>query len=194
MRDLIDPMYSQLDKTLMRRDRNIRLLGLDVDGVLTDGRLWLSNQGEESKCFHVHDGHGIKTLIKAGIPVALITARQSVAVAHRVKELGIPYYLPGRSDKVDAMQELIKICGVRIDEVCYVGDDLLDLPVLRQAGLAITVADGQSALTACCHWQTRNGGGQGAVREVCDLLLYAQDLLAAIVVEHLLPPQNQESI
>ncbi|HED13416.1 MAG TPA: HAD-IIIA family hydrolase [Gammaproteobacteria bacterium] len=187
-------MYSQLDQELLRKARNIRLLGLDVDGVLTDGRLCINDKGEESKCFHVRDGHGIKTLISAGIPVALISARQSAAVACRVRELGIPHYLSARSDKATALQELMKTCGVRADEVCYVGDDLLDLPILRQAGLAITVADGHFSLKACCHWQTHNRGGQGAVREVCDLLLYAHDLLAAIVIEHLIPQQNPESV
>jgi len=193
MPDLIDPIYSQLEPKILQRAKTIRLLGLDVDGVLTDGRLWLNNEGEESKCFHVRDGHGLKTLIAAGIPVVLITARQSGAVEHRVRELGIPHYLPGRNDKVTALQEVMTTTGITADEVCFVGDDLLDLPVLRQAGLAITVADGHPALKACCHWQTSHSGGQGAVREVCDLLLYAHDLLTAIVIEHLLAHRNKEA-
>ncbi len=192
MQDLIDTKYQHFDQELLQKARNIRLLGLDVDGVLTDGRLWLNDIGEESKCFHVHDGHGIKMLINAGIPVALITARKSLAVDRRALELGIPYYLPGRSDKITALEELMKASGVSADEICYVGDDLLDLSVLRQVGLAVTVADGHFSLKACCHWQTNHRGGRGAVREVCDLLLYAHDLLTAIVIEQLLPQQNKE--
>lgn len=192
MHDLIDPMFSQLQQSLLNRASKIRLLGLDVDGVLTDGRLWINDRGEESKCFHVRDGHGIKMLIQAGIPVALITARKSAAVNRRVKELSIPHYLPGCRDKAAAMDELMARCGIDSENICFVGDDLLDLPVLRMAGLAVTVADGHSSLAGCCHWQTQNRGGQGAVREVCDLLLYAQDLLATIVLEYLLPDPLQK--
>jgi 3-deoxy-D-manno-octulosonate 8-phosphate phosphatase (KDO 8-P phosphatase) len=152
----------------------IRLLVLDVDGVLTDGRLFISASGEEFKVFHVRDGSGLVALQKAGVTVAIISGRDAEAVRRRAAELGIRHVRQGVSDKGAELDRLLAELGVTAEETACVGDDTPDAPMLRRAGLAIGVADAHPALLAAAHWVTKSNGGHGAVREVCDLLLSAR--------------------
>ena len=162
-----------MDAALLERARKIRLLVLDVDGVLTDGRLHITALGEETKVFHVRDGSGIVALQRAGVAVAIISGRDSGAVTRRAQELRIAHVQQGVSDKGAALDALMHELGVAADELACVGDDTPDLPMLRRAALAIVVADAHPAARAAAHWVTPSGGGHGAVREVCDLLLTA---------------------
>jgi len=159
---------------VLERARRIRLLVLDVDGVLTDGRLYLSDSGEEFKVFHVRDGSGIVAVRRAGIEVAIISGRDCGAVVRRAAELGIRHVRQGVADKGAELDGLLGELGFTADETACVGDDTPDAPLLQRAGLAIGVADAHPALLAAAHWVTRAKGGRGAVREVCDLLLSAR--------------------
>lgn len=159
---------------VLERARRIRLLVLDVDGVLTDGRLYLSASGEELKVFHVRDGSGLVALQRAGVTVAIVSGRDSPAVTRRAAELGIRHVRQGVVDKGAELDRLLGELGVAPEELACVGDDTPDAPMLRRAGLAIGVADAHPALLASAHWVTRAKGGRGAVREVCDLLLSAR--------------------
>jgi 3-deoxy-D-manno-octulosonate 8-phosphate phosphatase (KDO 8-P phosphatase) len=149
----------------------IRLLLLDVDGVLTDGRITYDSQGREHKSFDVKDGHGLKMLQRAGLVVGIITGRRSSIVELRARELGIDIVVQGAKSKLEPYENILQQQGLRDEEVAYVGDDLVDLPILRRAGFAVTVADGVEDLKSQVHYVTVRSGGRGAVREVCDLLL-----------------------
>ena len=157
-----------------QRARAIRLLILDVDGVLTDGRLYFDAKGETLKVFHVRDGHGLKMAQRAGVEVALVSGRRSDAAYHRAKELGISRFHEGVRDKVAVMEEIMAAMQIQPAEVAAVGDDVVDLPIMSRAGLAVAVADAVPEVVAAAHWVTNNPGGRGAVREVCDLILQAQ--------------------
>lgn len=150
---------------------NIRCLILDVDGVLTDGTIWLTEQGVELKRFHIHDGVGIKRLQNAGVTIAIISGRNSGSVSARMAELQVRHVYQGCADKLKVFQQLIQELGLQSTEVAYMGDDLPDLPVMQQVGLSIAVANACPAVKAVAHWCTEKSGGQGAVREVCDRLL-----------------------
>ena len=160
--------------TAEQRAAQVRLVALDVDGVLTDGRLFYGPQGEAIKVFDVRDGHGIKMLLGHGIDVAIVSARSSEIVANRARELGIRRVLQGRSDKSQAWQELLADTGVSAHEASFIGDDLPDLPVLAAAGLAATVADARDEVKAVAHWITPQPGGRGAVRALAEFILRAQ--------------------
>jgi 3-deoxy-D-manno-octulosonate 8-phosphate phosphatase (KDO 8-P phosphatase) len=155
---------------LLERARRIRLLVLDVDGVLTDGRIYMSPAGEELKVFHVRDGAGIVALQSTGVAVAIISGRDSAAVTRRASELGIRHLRQGVVDKAAELAALMRELGVAPAETACVGDDTPDLPMLKAAGLAVAVADAHPALKAVAHWITPSPGGLGAVRDVCDLL------------------------
>lgn len=164
---------------VVERARKIKLLVLDVDGVLSDGRLYFTNTGDEIKAFNSLDGHGIKMLQKSGVIVAIITGRTSHIVQKRANALGITYLIQGREDKLTALDELreeiAKTKGsIDDDNIAHMGDDLPDLPLIRRVGLGITVANGHWVLKEHAHWQSQYGGGEGAVREACDLLILAQ--------------------
>ena len=152
----------------------IRLLVLDVDGVLTDGRLWFGPEGEALKAFHVRDGAGLKAVLQAGIEVAIISGRRSAAVERRCAELGIRHLRQGREDKAAALRELLAEVGCRADTAACVVDDTPDLPVMALVGLPIAVADAHPDVRAAARHVTQAAGGHGAVREVCDLLLEAR--------------------
>lgn len=152
----------------------MRLLALDVDGVLTDGRLEYDAAGERGKSFHVRDGYGIKALLAAGIEVAVISGRKSAAAQRRCKELGIRHVRLGVEDKGAALSELLAALELEPAQCTCVGDDEPDLPMMRLAGLAVAVADAHPMALAAAHRRTRRRGGDGAVREVCDWLLSAQ--------------------
>ncbi len=159
---------------LRERARRIRLLVLDVDGVLTDGRIYMSAGGEDLKVFHVRDGSGLVALQRAGVNVAIISGRDSAAVTRRAAELGIAHVHQGVGDKAAVLSTLMATLGVTPAETACVGDDTPDLPMLENAGLAIAVADAHGALGPVVHWVTSAAGGRGAVREVCDLLISAR--------------------
>jgi 3-deoxy-D-manno-octulosonate 8-phosphate phosphatase (KDO 8-P phosphatase) len=159
---------------IWERAQGIRLLILDVDGVLTDGRLYFDAKGEAIKVFHVRDGHGIKMAQRGGIEVAFLSGRRSDAAFHRAKELGITRFYEGLRDKVAVLQELTGTLQLPWEAVAAVGDELVDLPLLARVGLAVAVADAAPEVKAAAHWVTAAPGGAGAVREVCDLLLKAQ--------------------
>ncbi len=163
------------------RDRaaRVRLVIFDVDGVLTDGRLYFGNDGNEYKAFHIRDGHGIKMLLNQGIAVAIISGRRAVSTERRMEDLGVPHVYLGVEDKIAAFQDLLSRTGLTPEAAAYLGDDIVDLPVLRQVGLAAAVADADPLLSRHVHWQSRTAGGQGAARELCELILDAQDKLDA---------------
>jgi 3-deoxy-D-manno-octulosonate 8-phosphate phosphatase (KDO 8-P phosphatase) len=159
---------------LLARAAKIRLAAFDVDGTLTDGRLWYGEDGRETKVFHVHDGLGLKRLQANGIEVALITARISHPVALRAEELGIAHVYQGQGDKRGCLLELLDALHLSPEQVAFVGDDLPDLAPMRIAGLAVAVANAHPWVAEAAHWQTSQRGGEGAVREACDLILQAQ--------------------
>lgn len=178
--ELVPENYpANLSEDLLARAAKIRLAVFDVDGTLTDGRLWYGEDGHEIKVFHVHDGLGLKRLQANGIEVALITARISHPVAVRAEELDIAHVYQGQGDKRACLTELLEALHLSSEEVAYVGDDLPDLAPMRMAGLAVAVANAHPWVTEHSHWQTSRQGGEGAAREVCDLILLAQDMNAA---------------
>ncbi len=154
--------------------RRVRLLVLDVDGVLTDGRLFYGPQGEQLKVFHVRDGHGIKQVAEAGITVAIISGRKSAAVLRRARGLGIRHVTQGASDKLAALRKLAKARGIALEDCICVGDDTPDAPILAAAGLGVAVADAHPDALAAADLVTTRAGGHGAVREVCDWLIAAR--------------------
>jgi len=158
-------------KNLLSKSRKIKLLLLDVDGVLTDGRIFLDNQGNELKAFHVRDGHGIKLAQRAGLIIGIITGRKSEVVSIRARELGIQEVHQGSIEKIAVYESLIKKYGVQDDEVAYVGDDVVDLDIFKRAGFAVAVADADPAVKPYVDLITRAEGGRGAVREFINLIL-----------------------
>ncbi len=163
---------------LTRRARAVRLAIFDVDGVMTDGTLFIGAEGELFKAFNILDGHGVKMLQQAGVAAAIISGRSSAAVARRAAELAIAHVVQGSSDKVDAFDVLIASLALEPGQCAFVGDDLPDLPVMRRCGLAVAVANAADAVKSAAHYVTRASGGKGAVREFCELVLRAQGQLA----------------
>ena len=171
-------------KELTRIAKNIRLLILDVDGVLTDGSIILDNKDNEFKVFHVRDGHGIKMLIRAGIYVAIITGRYSKVVERRAHELGITEVYQKSHDKRIAYRQLVEKYSIDEKEVAYIGDDIVDIPLLKRSGFPVVVADADDEVKAVAAMITKNRGGKGAVREICDFLLKAKGLWENIIDEY----------
>ena len=154
------------------RWQKIRAVVLDIDGILTDGRIgYGTGSPEEIKFFHVRDGHGIKLAMRAGIAVGVLSGRKSAANCRRAEELGLSFVYEGKKDKNSAFAELLAEQGLQADEVLYMGDDTVDLPVMRQVGIAVTVADAPCYMDTAADFRTQHNGGQGAVREVIDQLL-----------------------
>ena len=172
---------------LQERAAQIKLLLLDVDGVLTDGKLYFSNQGDEFKAFSTLDGHGIKMLQKSGVKVGIITGRTSQLVAKRASDLGIEILVQGREDKWLALQEIRQTYPVELNEIAFMGDDWPDLTVMCRVGLAMTPANGHSSLVERAHWQSQFRGGEGAVRDACDLIMKAQNTLDVALAPYLAP-------
>lgn len=157
------------------RAAGIRLVIFDVDGVFTDGRLYLGESGEEMRAFCVHDGFGVRLLIQAGVAVAVLSGRASKILGQRMAELGVRHCITGRSDKWEAFGPLAAEIGVSPEEVCYVGDDLVDLPLLRRVGLSAAPADAHPEVRRAVDWVTERPGGGGAVREICETILKARE-------------------
>jgi 3-deoxy-D-manno-octulosonate 8-phosphate phosphatase (KDO 8-P phosphatase) len=161
-------------KEFKKRAQGIRLLLLDVDGVLTDGRIIFDGDGREWKFFNVKDGHGIKLVQRAGLEVGILSGRRSRAVSVRARDLGITLVVQQALDKGQALEKILFRKNIEAREICYVGDDVVDVPVFSRVGLAVAVADAVAEAKAGAHYITRCSGGRGAVREVCDLLLKCQ--------------------
>jgi len=176
--DLFSELYQTLPNGVTERASNIRLLICDVDGVFSDGRIYLGNQGEELKAFHTRDGYGIKALRHAGIEVAVITGRNSDIVSARMKSLTVPYVYQGQEDKFPAFAALQQQLQLTPTQIAYIGDDLSDWNVMQHCGLAVAVKDAHPYLQRHAHYVTSLNGGFGAVRELCDLLLISQQKFA----------------
>ncbi|GAB6046569.1 HAD family hydrolase [Methyloparacoccus murrellii] len=170
-----------LPPDVLAQAANIRLLICDVDGVLTDGRLFFTPEGQELKSFHARDGHGIKLLQRTGVATAVISGRSSPAVALRMASLGVEHVYQGRESKLEPYLELLELLRLDPAQTAFVGDDVLDLPLLRRVGLAVAVADAHTSLYPDVHWVTTRAGGLGAVREVCDLIMQAQGTLEHVL-------------
>jgi 3-deoxy-D-manno-octulosonate 8-phosphate phosphatase (KDO 8-P phosphatase) len=173
--------------TLEERLARVDLLLLDVDGVLTDGRVVLDDNGVESKAFDVRDGHGLKLLQRAGVGVGLVTGRRSRVVELRAAELGIDEVHQGVKDKLRVVRQILTRREVAPGQVAYVGDDVVDLPVMLQVGVAVTVADAPNYMRERAHWVTAADGGRGAVREVCEALLRARGCWEKLTARYFSP-------
>lgn len=174
-----------LSPDLKQRAAQIKLLILDVDGVLTDGRIYIRDNGEEIKAFHTLDGHGIKMLAASGVQTAIITGRDAPSVGIRVKQLGIAHYFKGIHDKRAAYAQLREDAGVAEHECAFVGDDVVDLPVMVRCGLPVAVPEAHWFALKHAAYVTQKSGGKGAVREVCDLIMQAQGTLLPALNEYL---------
>lgn len=172
----------KLSDNFIQRAKNIKCVIFDVDGVLTDGRLFFDLKGKEYKSFHAQDGQGLKLLQQQGITVAIISGRSSPIVATRMKNLGIQHVYQGHENKVAAFSDLISKLNIEPSAVAHVGDDLPDLAILNRSGLAIAVADANPSILPFCHGQTTRQGGHGAAREVCDAILTAQNKLELAIL------------
>jgi 3-deoxy-D-manno-octulosonate 8-phosphate phosphatase (KDO 8-P phosphatase) len=165
---------SEAWKAALVRAKQIQLLLLDVDGVLTDGSLIYSSDGVEAKCFNTQDGLGLRLLQDSGVAVGIITARTSPMVERRAQELRITHLFQGHQDKLTAFESILKQTGLRPPQIAYMGDDLMDLPILNRVGLSAAPANGVIEICQRVHYTTERSGGFGAVREMCDLILEAQ--------------------
>ena len=163
------------------RAARVKLLLLDCDGVLTDGRIMLLADGDEQKTFHTRDGHGLVLLHRAGLQSGIISGRTSAAVAARARDLGITHVRQGTHNKIVEFAEVVAAAGVREEMVAFVGDDVTDIPLMRRSGFAVAVADAAAEVRACAHYVTELPGGFGAVREVCELILKAQGRWAELM-------------
>jgi 3-deoxy-D-manno-octulosonate 8-phosphate phosphatase (KDO 8-P phosphatase) len=170
---------------ILQKARDIRLMIFDVDGVLTDGTLWYGAAGEDLKAFHAFDGHGMKMLALAGVPCALLSGRTSAAVATRAAELVIEHVLQGIDDKLTAFQELSKKTNLDVTQIGFMGDELVDLPVLIRCGFACAPGEAPAAVRSRVHYVASAPAGRGAVREVCELLMRAQGTLDRVLQGYL---------
>lgn len=170
----VNTLYGLVDQTIFDMAGQVQLLICDVDGVFSDGLIYMGNQGEELKTFHTRDGYGVKSLMNAGIQIAIITGRQSQIVENRMKALGISLIYQGQDDKVAAYHDICQQLNIAPEHTAYIGDDLIDWPVMAQVALKVCVADGHPLLAQRANYVTTIAGGRGAVREVCDLILQAR--------------------
>ncbi|MBF0219544.1 MAG: 3-deoxy-manno-octulosonate-8-phosphatase KdsC [Gammaproteobacteria bacterium] len=167
---------SSLTPELLQRAAAIKLVIFDVDGVLTDGTLFLGDDGQEYKAFNSRDGLGMMMLQRCGITIGIITARQSNVVQLRMQSLGITHLYQGQQEKLPAYEKMLETLHLAAEQVAYVGDDLIDLPIMTRAGIAIAVADAQSEVIARADWVTPRNGGHGAARDVCELIMRGHQL------------------
>lgn len=163
----------------------VRLLILDVDGIMTDGSIVYDNEGGETKTFNVRDGHGIKLMMKAGLSLALITARSSRAVSRRADELGITLVYQGTSDKLSAFKEILEETSLEQGQTAYMGDDIIDIPVLKRVGFSVTVPDAANEVKERVDYITEKRGGRGAVREVVEMILKEQGKWEGVIKDYL---------
>ena len=171
----LPPLPYDVSDDVMSKASTIKLALFDVDGVLTDGKLHYSADGEQMKVFHALDGHGLKMLKSAGIDVGVISARKSLALQARLNDLGIKHCHLGVNDKREVFDRLLEQLSLSGEDCCFVGDDVIDLPVMTQCGLKFSVANGHFIVQDVADWVSPLTGGQGAVRAICDVLLYSQN-------------------
>lgn len=169
----------------LERARRVKLIAFDVDGVMTDGTLFLADDGQEYKGFNSLDGHGLKMLKGSGVELAIITGRTSRVVEHRAANIGITHLYQGAHDKLAIYHELLGKLGIRPEQTAYMGDDVVDLPVMRRAGLAITVPAAPELVKAHSHYITTRAAGQGAVREACEWMMRAQNTFDRMMAPYL---------
>ncbi|WP_391089003.1 3-deoxy-manno-octulosonate-8-phosphatase KdsC [Vibrio sp. NH-UV-68] len=174
---MVDTLYQPVDSAILAIAQQIKLLICDVDGVFSDGLIYMGNQGEELKTFHTRDGYGVKALMNAGIEIAIITGRRSQIVENRMRALGVSLIYQGQDDKVKAYQDICDKLNIAPQHTGYIGDDLIDWPVMEKVALKVCVADGHPLLARRANYVTAIRGGYGAVREVCDLILQARNEL-----------------
>lgn len=174
-----------INEDLVKRLKNIKLLILDVDGVMTDGGLTIGDDGLEYKTFHAHDGLGMKLLKATGVSLAIITGRTSNVVKQRAESTGVAHFYQGAEDKLEAFRDLMQSSGLRAEQCAFMGDDVVDLPPMLQCGLAIAVPDSPRLLLDRAHYVTRKAGGRGAVREVCELIMQVQGTFDAQMAQFL---------
>jgi len=170
-------LYGEVAQHIINQAKKIKLLVCDVDGVFSDGRIYLGNDGEELKAFHTKDGFGIKALGSSGVDIAIITGRRSAIVANRMSALNVKHIIQGQEDKLPALIDLSKTLGLKADEIAYIGDDIPDLACIAHVGLGIAVQDAHPAIIVKANYTTFIRGGFGAVREVCDLIMQCQGTL-----------------
>jgi 3-deoxy-D-manno-octulosonate 8-phosphate phosphatase (KDO 8-P phosphatase) len=187
MSQILAPDFDVSDAVLALA-RRVKLVVFDVDGVLTDARLILGDNGEEYKAFNSKDGHGIKMLQRNGVVAGIITGRKSKVVEYRVRDLDIRHVYQGCKEKLPVYRRLIADLKLTPEETAYVGDDVVDLPIMLEAGLAIAVADAHWLARKHAHWTTPSEGGRGAAREICEMILYAQGTYTAEMLTYLAPP------
>ncbi len=174
-----------MNDTALERAKAIRLMIFDVDGILTDGRLYFSAQGEELKAFNILDGHGLKLLRESGVDTAILTARKSAIVEQRARELGIANVRQGVTNKLQGFVELLAHCRCSAREAGYAGDDVVDLPVLTRCGFAASVPNAMAIVKSRVHLVTQANGGHGAAREICEFIMHAQGTLDAAIAPYL---------
>lgn len=162
---------------ILEKAKNIELVIFDIDGVMTDGGLFFDNNGGEYKAFNSLDGHGLRMLLECGVQAAVITGRKSELVRHRMNDLGITLLYQGYRDKTPAFEALLKEVNIKKEQIAYVGDDVIDLPIMSQLDFAIAVQNAHPFVKQHSHWITERSGGHGAVRDVCELILEAKGLL-----------------
>jgi 3-deoxy-D-manno-octulosonate 8-phosphate phosphatase (KDO 8-P phosphatase) len=168
-------------RDILDKAKHIKLVIFDVDGVLTDGRIYIGDDTQEYKAFNSKDGHGMKMLQSIGVQIAIITGRVSNVVKHRMADLGIEHVFQGQRDKLPAFETLLERLAIAAQHTAYVGDDVVDLPVMVRSGLAICVQDSHPLVKRNVHWITTSPGGRGAAREVCELIMDAQGVLNKVL-------------
>ena len=174
----MDTLYGDVDDLVYEQAKSIKLFVCDIDGVFSDGRIYLGNDGEELKAFHTKDGYGMKALVASGVETAVITGRKSNIVATRMTALNVSSIVQGEENKLPALKAMLKEKGLAPEQVAYIGDDMPDHDCMQYVGMAIAVSDAHPRILAIANYITFTRGGFGAVRETCDLIMQAQDTLA----------------
>ena len=174
---MINTLYGPIPQEILTKAKTLKLLICDIDGVFSDGRVYMGNNGEELKAFHTRDGFGVKSLLNAGVEVAVITGRQSTIVTNRMQGLGVKHIYQGQDNKVIAFNMLLEKLNLSPEQVGYIGDDVIDLPVMNLCGLSVAVADAHPLVKKGADFSTSIRGGFGAVRELADLILLAKGVL-----------------
>lgn len=182
---MIGNIVSTTEEQVQAKARAVKLLLLDVDGVLSDGKLYFSNTGEEIKSFNTLDGHGIKMLRNSGVEVGIITGRESAIVEKRAKNLGIHLLIQGREDKFQALQEMLGSHPCELQNIAFLGDDYPDLSVMCKVGLSMSVANAHAEVASRSYWKSTLNGGNGAVRQACDFIMQAQGTYQAALEPYL---------